>query len=113
MEIKAPRTDSSLPVGGMSPRGWMDPVLWEDATQGGSRLGDVGYGEGIGSQEDSGGPMPKSVLHGPNTTPQKYSFQGQKTPVCSRRGFLAVPWVPDGSWTRRSVDGSLSKATVI
>lgn len=52
-------------------------------------------------------------LHGPNITPQKYISQGQKKPVCPGRGFLAVPWVPDGSWMRRSVDGSLPKATVI
>lgn len=73
----------------------------------------MGYGEGTGSREDSGGSTPTAVLHRPNITPQKYIFQGQKKPVCSGRDFLAVPWVPDGSWTRRSVDGSLPKATVI
>lgn len=109
-----PRTDShsSQWEGGVQEGGW-DLVLQEEATQGDSRLGDVRYGEGTRSQEDSDGSTPKAVLHRPNITARKYIFEGQKKPVCTGRGFLAVPWVPDGSWTRRSVDGSLPKATVI
>lgn len=55
----------------------MDEPFQEEATQRDQGWG-RGYREGTGSQEDSGGSTPKAVLHGPNITPRKYIFQGQK-----------------------------------
>lgn len=85
----------------------MDPVLWEEAAQGGVQgLGCGGTGRARGHGRTGVAPRPglhctDQTAHHKNTV-----FKAKKKPVCSGRGFLAVPWVPEGNWTRRSVDGS-------
>lgn len=80
---------------------------------GGLGLGTWGAVRGWGRGRTSVAPHPGPCCTGRTSHQAKYIFLGQKKPVCSGRGFLAVPWVPGGSQSEGvSVVASLPEVTV-
>lgn len=111
MEIKAPGTDSFLPLGEMSPGEWMDPA--ERGNTKGLKAGDVGTGRARGHRRTVVAPRPRLCCMDQTSHYKNTFFKAKKSLFALGGDFWLFPVFPDRSWTGRSVDGSLPKATVI